>query len=198
MLFRSRFAGRNAMESSDDTDVMATDKANSALNREHHQFEYDPPGLAVTTSSETPIACVKPNWLNIKTVANPKRGMKTNCMVIPDKIARLFVSWCLRSRKFTVADRPKMRKNNSRLEIVQEMATPVESSVKNSSSTIIALNRESEAVLLLVLIVESSDRCGNSSVDESEVDHNDESPSSSGIVAPIIIAGSCSLCFVLF
>ena len=75
-----------------------------------------------------------------------------------------------------------MRKNRRRLEMVEEMITPVESSWKYSSSTMIL--KESD-----ILTVASSDRCGKFSVDEYDDDDDDdinESCSSSIIIACII------------
>mmetsp|Transcript_51768 Transcript_51768/g.124965 ORF Transcript_51768/g.124965 Transcript_51768/m.124965 type:complete len:128 (-) Transcript_51768:309-692(-) len=87
-----RLAGSNPIDNTEETVVIPTDNARLALNNEHHQLLYDPPGLAVTTNKETPIGCVNPEEVNATTDRNPKNGIKTNCIVTPVPMANLLVN----------------------------------------------------------------------------------------------------------
>lgn len=58
----------------------------------------------------------------------------------------------------TVADNPKIKKNRSRLEIVAEMITPVESSLKYVSSTTIILLESVVVVTVVAFATVSSER----------------------------------------
>mmetsp|Transcript_21602 Transcript_21602/g.31750 ORF Transcript_21602/g.31750 Transcript_21602/m.31750 type:complete len:86 (+) Transcript_21602:1169-1426(+) len=55
-VYKRRLTGNVKTESRVDIAVIVTERAKSALNNEHHQFEYDPPGELVTTSKVIPIA----------------------------------------------------------------------------------------------------------------------------------------------
>ena len=76
----------------EETDVMATLSASSALNNEHHQLEWLPPGLAVMTKREITMAWENPKSWSTITAQNPKKGMIRNFMVTPVKMANLLVS----------------------------------------------------------------------------------------------------------
>mmetsp|Transcript_26079 Transcript_26079/g.34664 ORF Transcript_26079/g.34664 Transcript_26079/m.34664 type:complete len:136 (-) Transcript_26079:138-545(-) len=109
----TRLTGSKNMDMKVDIAVIVTDNARSALNIEHHQFEYDPPGELVTTSSVIPMGLLIPSAL---TTANPKNGKITNCKKIPVKRAFLFRSCLRRFSHSTVADIPKTRANRRMLE----------------------------------------------------------------------------------
>mmetsp|Transcript_30334 Transcript_30334/g.61858 ORF Transcript_30334/g.61858 Transcript_30334/m.61858 type:complete len:105 (-) Transcript_30334:487-801(-) len=75
LAYNNKFKGSIKTESIVDTAVMVTESAKSALNNEHHQFEYEPPGELVTTNKLMPIAWFKSSAF---TTANPKKGRKKN------------------------------------------------------------------------------------------------------------------------
>jgi hypothetical protein len=54
---------------------MVTLKAKSALKREHHQLEYEPPGLLVTTNKVIPMLGSRSRRF---TIAKPVRGSSMN------------------------------------------------------------------------------------------------------------------------
>mmetsp|Transcript_28534 Transcript_28534/g.62110 ORF Transcript_28534/g.62110 Transcript_28534/m.62110 type:complete len:279 (-) Transcript_28534:70-906(-) len=109
-VYRSRLSGSIMTDSRVEMAVMVTDRARSALNREHHQLEYEPPGLDVTTRRVTPLA-----WpiLRVLTTMNPNAGRTRNCNVMPVNMATLFLTCLAIDRVSTVADIPKTRKKRS-------------------------------------------------------------------------------------
>jgi len=92
------------IDNSVDIAVIVTDRAKSALNMEHHQFEYDPPGELVTTRRVIPIVSFSCNDF---TTMNPSSGKIPNCKKHPVKIAFLFFIWATSAFISTVADMPK-------------------------------------------------------------------------------------------
>ena len=120
---------------------MATDNARSALNKAHHQFEYDPPGEEVTTSSVMPMACDKPSWslLKIMTAVKPSSGMMRNCMNKPVIMAALFDSCAESDRTDTVAARPKTRKKRNKLDRMIAVAVGDAGDAPSSSWTSLSM-----------------------------------------------------------
>mmetsp|Transcript_16517 Transcript_16517/g.27487 ORF Transcript_16517/g.27487 Transcript_16517/m.27487 type:complete len:200 (+) Transcript_16517:967-1566(+) len=110
-VYRSRLRGSITTDISVDMAVMVTLNARSALNIEQNQFEYDPPGLLVTTSRVRPLAC---DMLRVLTTMNPKRGNTTNCRTMPVRMAVLFFICFAIALVSTVADIPKTRKKSRR------------------------------------------------------------------------------------
>jgi len=99
------------MDNNVDIAVMVTDRARSALNMEHHQLEYEPPGELVTTRSVIPMVSFK---FNDFTTMNPSSGKIPNCRKHPVKMALLFFIWASNAFISTVADMPKTSAKRSR------------------------------------------------------------------------------------
>ena len=78
------------------TAVIVTDNARSALNIEQNQLLYEPPGEAVTISSEIAIGSLSPCPESNITVTNPSSGMIMNCVSTPVSMANLL---CTCSRR---------------------------------------------------------------------------------------------------
>ena len=100
--------------------VMVTLKAKSALNMEHHQLLYEPPGEVVTTKSVIDVGW--PRFMSL-TTAKPKSGITMNCMAIPSPMAFLLFSCACKDEMSTVADMPNTRQNN-RIFPVMSMKRP--------------------------------------------------------------------------
>ena len=97
------------MDMSVDIAVIVTLNAKSALNMEHHQFEYDPPGEDVTTNNVIPMA-----WFNrnVLTTKNPKNGNTKNCNNIPVPIALRLCNCENKQPISTVPDIPNTSRNS--------------------------------------------------------------------------------------
>ena len=136
--YSKRLAGSMKVLASVDIVVMVTDKARSALNKEHHQLLNPllwvatnkvvrsvvwlssickhityPPGEAVTINSDIAIGSSRPWSFNNKTDRYPSSGIKKNWSKNPVAIAHLLCTCWRRCLISTVADIPKMSRNSS-------------------------------------------------------------------------------------
>ena len=143
-----RLAGSMKVLARVDIVVIVTDRARSALKREHHQLLNPllwvatnkversvvllssintvcehityPPGEAVTISSDIAMGSSRPWSFNNKTDRYPSSGIKKNWSKNPVAIAHLLCTCWRRCLTSTVADIPKMSRNSSMLVNISE------------------------------------------------------------------------------
>ena len=88
-----------------------------------YQFEYDPPGLLVTTRRVIPI--LASNFI-IFTIAKPRNGKRINWQKIPSMIALLFFTCCFMQSVSTVADIPNTNAKRRKFPTISKMDIIVE------------------------------------------------------------------------
>mmetsp|Transcript_76316 Transcript_76316/g.196500 ORF Transcript_76316/g.196500 Transcript_76316/m.196500 type:complete len:232 (+) Transcript_76316:838-1533(+) len=115
-----KFTGSIAEQNKVDTAVMATESARSALKREHHQFEYAPPGLLTRIIKVSPMCCG--GWSALMMV-NPMKGMRMNWQNRPHVMPLPLRNWPRSAEISTEPDRPMTRKKSTTM-----AATPMKKS----------------------------------------------------------------------